>query len=52
MSTDTQTSTNQYKNKELIELWSSKNIPNQNEIDKIYELMNNTIDFINKFIKK
>ena len=49
MSTGTQTSTNQYKNKELIELWSSKIIPNQNEIDKIYELMNNTIDFFNKF---
>ena len=49
MNTDIQISTNQYKNKELIELWSSKIPPNQHEIDKIYELMNGTIKFFETF---
>tara|TARA_B100000963_G_scaffold358967_1_gene384963 strand:- start:2962 stop:3672 length:711 start_codon:yes stop_codon:yes gene_type:complete len=45
MNTGTKTSTNQYKNKELIELWCGKKTPLQSEIDKIYELMKDTIEF-------
>ena len=45
MNTGTKISTNQYKNKELIELWCEKKAPLQSEIDKIYELMKDTIEF-------
>ncbi len=45
MNTNAQISTNQYKNKELIELWCEKKAPLQSEVDKIYELMRDTIEF-------
>ena len=49
MNTNALSSTNQYNRSELISLWSSKLAPNQQEINQIYELMNDTIQFFEKY---
>lgn len=49
MNADKHNSPNQYKNEDLIKLWSDKIPPNQHEIDTIYELMSDTILFFDNY---
>jgi phosphorylcholine metabolism protein LicD len=46
---DNDINTTPYNTPELRELWSTKQTPNQNEIDQIYELMFVTVDFFKKY---
>ena len=49
MNADNHNSPNQYKNEDLIKPRSDKIPPNQHEIDKIYELMSDTILFFDNY---